>query len=211
MRKRETEVELDTGAGSQSKRLLSPYWSLQKWLSSLSRFCWVVGYSCRRTPQTNGRGWKTWGGSHGSSRWLWTNTWDKVSVLVHLSNIAPQSTWGKLIYQVKHQYPYHMTKQCPIFRLICTGVSRELLTLRLGLWAWTFKEAHVSVFLASFSPHVDCSCTDTSDMAGNEWCYLTTHLSERASWQSRRLFSSMRSMRLALRTPTHLKWMWTVG
>jgi len=63
-------VDIDTGAESQSKGLLSPYWSLQKWLSSLSRFCWVAGYRCRRTPQTSGHGWKTWDGSHGSSRWL---------------------------------------------------------------------------------------------------------------------------------------------
>lgn len=151
-------------------------------------------------------GWKSWQFSLAVNKHM-----GQSERFVHLSNIAPQSTWGKLIYQVKHQYSYHMTKQCPIFRLIRTGVSRELLTLQLGLWARTFKEAHVSVFSASFSPHVDGSCIDTSDIAGNEWCYLTTHLSERASWQSRRLFSSMRSMRLALRTPTHLKWMWTVG
>jgi len=69
----------------------------------------------------------------------------------------------------------------------------------------------VSAFLASFSPHVGFSCIDASDMAGNEWCYITTHLSERAFWQSRRLFSSIRSMRLALRTPTQLKWLWIVG
>lgn len=91
-------------------------------------------------------GWKSWQFSLAVNKHM-----GQIERFVHLSNISTQSTWGKLIYQVKHQYPYHMTKQCPIFRLICTGVSRELLTLQLGLWARTFKEAHVSVFLASLS------------------------------------------------------------
>lgn len=55
-----------------------PCWNLHLWLSSPSRSCWAAGCRYRRILQKRDRGWRTWGGSHGSFHWLWTQ---KIQIL----------------------------------------------------------------------------------------------------------------------------------
>lgn len=57
-----------------------PCWSLHSWPSSPSRFCLAAGCRCRRIPRRSGRVWRTWGGSHGSFHWLWTQRKGKVVI-----------------------------------------------------------------------------------------------------------------------------------